>query len=1014
MSIIKKFKLLNKKIKVIIYILALVTSYALIGFLLLPAILKPILIDNVSEKLTRKVQLQSLKINPFTLSVTLNKLIITGKNVTGKKISGKQSSEKQASAKQDEHFFSINQLFVNFNALALFNKTIAFDEISLNQPKLNIIQRSNGDFNFQDLITDTATDNEVDSDENKSDGLHNWTFSISKFRYIKGGIDFSDQNRITPFSHKINDLSIALDDFSTKMGVENIHELSAKTARGAQLEWRGNFSLFPMKSTGDITIKTDLMVLSDYLQDQMLVEIINGKLNIKSHYDFALKPKGSEFKLSNSHIGINDLEIQRNKDDKRVLSWKNVQLNIAMLDSLKHKILIDSISSNGLSLKVIDNKLTNLDFSDFFIIQNAHENIIESKQADTEATPWNIEISKINYTNTHFVMTDSSVLPITEHDIVINDFSVKNLKPFSNEEAKIKTDLIYNNQGIIALTGSVKPKSKQVVLDINIKHLNLKNFQAYLNASTHINIAKGNLASTLVINIDGENDVAEINIKGNIKLNDTSLIANTVNEEFLSWQALTFKGINFSYPKQKVTLDSINIKTPYLKFIMDENGVTNLQKLVKASPNKQKKDNHIKPKSTKQNLNSSKEFQAKINKITINNAKMNFSDYSLKPNFSAGIYNLSGDIKGLSTKVTSRAKVNLAGKVDKYAPVTIKGEINPLSHSKYSDIKMLFKGIELTTFTPYSGKFAGYKIDKGKLSLALDYKLSNNKLVAENQVILDQLTLGDAVDSENATSLPINFALSLLKDKDGVIDFNLPIRGDINNPDFHYSNLVWGALGDLIVGIVSSPFKALGNLVGDDNEDFDHIVFDANSSNLLETEIVKLSTLSKALNQRPELYIEVRGLSSDLIDRDEMAYSKILKKLNIAPKLLSAPLNDEEQKIIFSYYASLSDKSVVQNDAQSDTKKNKTEDNKTLKTAKEKDALLAGAIKFLVNNYDVNNADYLLLAQKRAKSIQTYLVETGHVPNTNIYILDSNIQASSDKTKNNDNQISVSLGLGAK
>ncbi|MBL0709494.1 MAG: DUF748 domain-containing protein, partial [Colwellia sp.] len=708
------------------------------------------------------------------------------------------------------------------------------DEISLNQPKLNIIQRSNGNFNFQDLMTDSGTS----SNDSKSEELNNWVFAIKKFRYINGDIDFLDQNRTTPFSHQINNLTIALNDFSTKHGAENIHQLSAKTVNGTQINWRGNFSLYPMKSSGDIAVNGDLKVLSDYLQDHILVEITHGKLNINSHYDFIFKPEGSDFKLSNSHLGINNLKIQRNKDKKQILSWRSVQLNITLFDSLTHKILIDSIASNGLSIKVIDNKLTNLDFSDFFIIQNAKKSIIEPEQTDKEKTPWDIEISKIDYRNTHFVMTDSSVLPIAEHDIVINSFSIINLKPFSNEDAKIETDLIYNNQGIVVLTGTVKPKSKQVTLDANIEHLNLKDFQAYLNSTTHIFIAKGDLTSTLAININGENDVAEINVEGNIKLNDTSLTAKTLNEEFLSWQTLTVNGINFSYPKQKITLDSIDIKDPYLRLIMNENGLTNIQKLTKESPNKQKEQNDdIKASFIKQ-----EERSAKINKISINNAKMNFSDYSLAPTFSAGIYNLSGDIKGLSTNMTSRANVNLVGKVDRYAPVTIKGEINPLSHNSYSDIQMLFKGIELTTFTPYSGKFAGYKIDKGKLSLALDYKLSDDTLVAENQVTLDQLTLGERVDSENATSLPLNFALSLLKDEHGVIDFNLPIRGDINNPDFHYSDLVWEALGNLIVGIVSSPFKALGNLVGDDTEDFDHIIFNANSNRLLTSEITKLNT----------------------------------------------------------------------------------------------------------------------------------------------------------------------------
>ena len=145
----------------------------------------------------------------------------------------------------------------------------------------------------------------------------------------------------------------------------------------------------------------------------------------------------------------------------------------------------------------------------------------------------------------------------------------------------------------------------------------------------------------------------------------------------------------------------------------------------------------------------------------------------------------------------------------------------------------------------------------------------------------------------------------MLKDSEGVIEFNLPIRGDIDNPDFKYSSLVWGALGNLITGIISSPFKALAGLVEGDNDNLDHVIFTANSFELNEAEQGKLDSLAKALLQRPSLYIEIRGLSSNLIDHDEMAYAKILKQLQISPRTLSGVLTEEEKTSLVTYYRSL-------------------------------------------------------------------------------------------------------------
>ena len=294
---------------------------------------------------------------------------------------------------------------------------------------------------------------------------------------------------------------------------------------------------------------------------------------------------------------------------------------------------------------------------------------------------------------------------------------------------------------------------------------------------------------------------------------------------FLSWKNLKLNDIEFSYPEKNLTLAAININTPFFRLVVNEGSTTNIQQLMKAEKTPNSEVENVKPEAKVDVISEKQSFTAEINKINIINGKLDFSDNSLTPKFSAGIYSLNGDITGLSSNEGSKATIDLKGKVDKYAPVIIKGSVNPLSHDAYTDIDMLFKGIELTTFTPYSGKFAGYTIDKGKLSLGLNYKLSNNKLVAENKVTLDQLTLGEVVNSEEATSLPIKLALSLLKDANGVIEFNLPIRGDIDNPDFHYSSLIWGALGNLLTGIISSPFKALAGLIGGGSEDLDQVIF---------------------------------------------------------------------------------------------------------------------------------------------------------------------------------------------
>jgi outer membrane protein OmpA-like peptidoglycan-associated protein len=205
--------------------------------------------------------------------------------------------------------------------------------------------------------------------------------------------------------------------------------------------------------------------------------------------------------------------------------------------------------------------------------------------------------------------------------------------------------------------------------------------------------------------------------------------------------------------------------------------------------------------------------------------------------------------------------------VNKYSPVKISGQINPLSEEKYADLVMSFKNFDLTTTSPYSGKFAGYRIEKGKLSLNLKYKVSGDDFSGENEIVVEQLTLGERVESPDATELPVSLAVALLKDSNGNIELDVPVEGDLNDPHFDYGKVVSDAVSKIITNIVSSPFAALGSLVGGSGEELSHIEFEFGSATLRPEQIEKLDKLAKALQERPGLRLEITGRADKEDDR---------------------------------------------------------------------------------------------------------------------------------------------------
>jgi hypothetical protein len=268
-----------------------------------------------------------------------------------------------------------------------------------------------------------------------------------------------------------------------------------------------------------------------------------------------------------------------------------------------------------------------------------------------------------------------------------------------------------------------------------------------------------------------------------------------------------------------------------------------------------------------------------IGTVRIIDGSANYADFWIQPNFAVGIQTLNGSINGLSSDPSSRAKVKLEGKVDRYAPVNIDGEMNLLAATVYSDIKMSFKGLELTTMTPYSGRFAGYKIDKGKLSVDLNYKVDQRKLVAEQRFVIDQLQLGDPVDSPDAVHLPLKLAVALLKDRNGVIDVPLPISGSLDDPQFKVGPIIWHAVVNLFVKVATAPFAALGRLFGGHGEEMKYIDFAPGSAELDDASREKLTSLSKALQDKTQLQLDVPIVFSKDLDTPELAKRRLHQRL---------------------------------------------------------------------------------------------------------------------------------------
>jgi Domain of Unknown Function (DUF748) len=567
-----------------------------------------------------------------------------------------------------------------------------------------------------------------------------------------------------------------------------------------------------------------------------------------------------------------------------------------------------------------------------------------------------------------------------------------------------------NRDGKIKAEGETVLDPLAVELALAVDHITLKAFQPYVEKFVHLDIVDGNL------NVDGKlslamaaDDAFDVKFQGNTSIKKFHTRDTLLNKDFVKWTDLKLKKIDFNLLPIKVTVAEILFKEPYARVAIKEDATMNFNDvIVKQTETKQQPVAASKTK-TKTKTKKSAEPYYKIGKFTVVAGSSDFSDRSLFMPFAAEINRLDGTVTGLSSEKNAVAKIDLHGEAFELSPVDIKGEIAPAKGDM--DIALDFQSMPLPLVSPYMVDFAGYKIEKGKMSLELKYKVAQGQLTAENNLVIDQLTLGEEVDNPDAVSLPLGLAIALLKDSSGKIEMNLPISGSLEDPEFSVGALVMDAFVNVITKIAMAPFKAIGSLVGSD-ADLSYVSFAPGSADLDAEQSKKLDDLAKALQEREELSLEIKGRAYQEQDwpeiREQALYDEIkalraaeLQKEGEDIRAEYVELSEDDYKRLLAdqfieKFPHLAEKSIFGN-----PKLINPDGGDFYEVAKR---TMAASIPPEHNRLNQ-------LAKDRAKQIAKYVVERG-IPQDRVFVLDTKVVVEGE-TEAESKELSSELSLRA-
>ncbi|MCK4874360.1 MAG: DUF748 domain-containing protein, partial [Sulfurimonas sp.] len=530
---------------------------------------------------------------------------------------------------------------------------------------------------------------------------------------------------------------------------------------------------------------------------------------------------------------------------------------------------------------------------------------------------------------------------------------------------KYNLSLKINNKGEVKSKGSISHTPLKQKGTLELDKISLKEFTPYIQESAYLKINDGYLSLNSKVEYSLKEDKPDLEVNGGIKIEKFFLHDSRDDSLITSFNSTEVKSFDLNMFPNSLYIDEINLDSFYLDAQIDENKSMNLARLVKV-----KSDDNL-TKAQDSNTTAQEEetpFPMKIMKFHVSNGNANFADFSLPVKFKTSIHDLNGNIYAISNNKGEVSYIDIDGEVDKYGSTKLKGSIETSNIKSYTDIDFNFKNLGLNNLSGYSAQFAGYKIEKGKLFLDLGYKIYDSELLGKNSVIIKNIELGDEVEDENITKLPLGFAIALLEDSDGIIDIDMPVEGNLDEPDFKYGALVLKTLANLIIKAVASPFNFLGAMMGLDGDDLKFLEFEAGESKILPPEKEKLDNIAKILVKKPKLSLGVSGTYNNKQDKEAIQASKLqLEILKISDKNTTVTVD-----ILEEIYSKSVGKKVMDALEKEFEKRYKKDEVFKIEYRKE---LLSRCRDIQVVSVD----ELKSLASSRATAIQEYLVQTKNI-----------------------------------
>lgn len=973
---------------------------ALLAYFVAPPLAKSVLTDRLSQSLGREVSIQDISVNPLTLSARVN----------GFSVKDRSGGEQ----------LGFEQLHINFSGFSIAQAGIVVDELRLQAPHVAIARLADGRYDISDLLDRWL----APSDKGPTPLPR---FSLNNIQISEGRLELDDRPK--GVRHEAKDIGFSLPFISSMPYKADVFVLPAFSATldGSSLAFKGKSKPFSKTHDSELELQLrglDLARLQPYLPSSLPVRLRAGLLASDLKIGFSQPPDGAAALSLSGTAQLQDLQMSE-ASGAPFLSLDKLELGLQHAEPLQGQWTFEQLGLEGLlvgqsqqntgaplRLEKLLVQQTRLDVPAHRL--DATQLLATGLQTRLERSPsgevtwitlpqgaspaaalpgqqqsrgsgadWVVRADRLALESSALHFDDRSLSPAAVQHLAEVNLSVAPFDSTPGHPNALTLAANVNQTGKLQATGTLQWQPLAVRLQLDTRALPVSPLQGYIDPYLNGSVVQGLVSSQGALNIEPQEGTLRATYKGNLTLGQFNATDKANQADFLKWKSLYFGAVDFALEPLHLRIGEVALTDFYSRLILNQDGRLNLADMVRLPPARDKVAEGQNPAS------ATRPLPIQITKVTLQNGQVNFSDHFVRPNYSANITRLGGSVKNLSSEADTLADLDLRGSYAGNAPVHISARLNPLSDKKFLDLKAEVSSIDLVELSPYSGKYAGYNIDKGKLSLNASYKLQDRQLTADNRLFIDQLTFGEKVESPDATQLPVHLAIALLKNNRGEIDINLPISGSLDDPQFSIGGLIFKVIANLFVKAVTSPFALLGSLFGDGQE-LSHIGFAPGRASLDEAALKTLDTLAKAMREREGLKLEISASADSKLDEEGLRKAALERAMQAEKRkdITHKPresVTPQDLQITAGEYATYLTRAYKQ--ARFPKPRNLIGLPKELPVAEME--------KLMLTQLSVGEEDLRALATARAQTAQSWLVEQGGLPLSRIFLLPIQIATAS-------------------